>query len=274
MTDDYSELTPAEIAPPPKAAPPAADTVSRHTFNYVIIAIAFFALGAVLGVIAYDRVSANTNAQVDAAVNRAVAAVIAAVPQGAQPVVEPTRDPNQRFVVDTEGDPSRGSADAPVTIVEFGDFRCSYCARFHAQTLTPLLDAFGDNVRFVYRDFPILGPGSVTAALAGECATDQGKFWEFPDLGYANQGGLTRGAFTTYATELGMDVDVFNACIDADETTTRVQRDFADGQQLGVSGTPTFFVNGRILVGAQPYDVFARYVEEELAQAGDAQPPA
>ncbi|HYO88293.1 MAG TPA: DsbA family protein, partial [Candidatus Limnocylindrales bacterium] len=272
---DYTEPIPAEQPPVP---PPASSesTVSRHTFNYVIIAVAFFALGAILGVIAYDRVSSNTNAQVDAAVNRAVAAVIAAVPQAPQVAAEPTRDPNERFVVDTEGDPSRGPDDAPVTIVEFADFRCSYCARFHAQTLTPLLEAYGDNVRFVYRDYPILGADSVTAALAGECATDQGKFWEFHDLIYGNQQDLTREAFTTYAADLGMDVEAFNACLDADDTTTRVQRDFSAGQELGVSGTPTFFVNGRILVGAQPYDAFAQYIDEELAQAGrtNEEPPA
>jgi protein-disulfide isomerase len=268
VTDEF------DPTPAPSFAPPAEDTVPRHTFNYVIIAVAFFALGAILGVIVYDRVSADTNAQVDAAVNRAVAAVIAAVPQGPQPVVQPTRDPNQRFVVDTEGDPARGRDDAPVTIVEFADFRCSYCARFHEQTLTPILEAFGDNVRFVYRDYPILGPDSVTAALAGECAADQGKFWEFHDLVYANQGDLSLEAFTTYATDLGMDVEAFTACIDAEETTAKVQRDYSDGQQLGVSGTPTFFINGRILVGAQPYDVFADYIEQELAQVGEGEPPA
>ncbi len=275
MTDDPQlNLAESPNAPPTPAISEA--TVPRHTFNYVIIAVAFFALGAILGVFAYDRVSSNTDAQVDAAVNRAVAAMVAAAPQAPQVVVEPTRDPDQRFVVDTEGDPAKGPDDAPVTIVEFADFRCSYCGRFHGQTLAPLLETYGDNVRFVYRDYPILGPDSVTGALAGECAADQGVFWEFHDLVYANQQDLSMDAFTTYATDLGMDVDAFIACIDAEETTARVQRDYSAGQELGVSGTPTFFVNGRMLVGAQPYDVFADYIDEELAAAGieNAQPPA
>lgn len=238
-------------------------------FNYVIIAIVFFASGAALGVLGYDRLAQNTATTVDAAISRAVATAVAMVPPGsAQVAVEPTRDPNQRFVVDTEGDPAMGLPDAPVTIVEFADFRCGYCKRFLDQTMTPLLEEYGEHVRFVYRDYPILGSDSVTAALAGECAMQQDKFWEFHDLVYANQGDLSLDAFTGYAADLGMDVDAFAACVDADETTAMVQRDYEAGLQLGVSGTPTFFINGRMLVGAQPYAVFAQYVEEELSEAG------
>jgi len=264
-TDAHPEAMPDLIAPPP--APQAA--VPRHIFNYVIIAIVFFAIGAVLGVVGHDRVTQNTAALVDSAVNRAVATAVAMLPQGsAQVAVEPTRDPNQRFVVDTEGDPAKGEADAVVTIVEFADFRCGYCKRFLDQTMSPLLEEYGQHVRFVYRDYPILGADSVTAALAGECAQQQGKFWEFHDLVYANQGDLTMNAFTTYAADLEMDVDTFTACVDADETTALVQRDYEAGLQLGVSGTPTFFINGRMLVGAQPYNVFAQYLDEELSEAG------
>lgn len=268
MTDDNDVLHEATPDLFPASAAPEA-TVSRHIFNYVIIAIVFFAIGAVLGVVGHDRVTQNTAALVDSAVNRAVATAVAMLPQGsAQVAVEPTRDPNQRFVVDTEGDPSRGADDAVVTIVEFADFRCGYCKRFLDQTMSPLLEEYGQHVRFVYRDYPILGADSVTAALAGECAQQQDKFWEFHDLVYANQNDLTMGAFTTYATDLGMDVDVFTACVDADETTALVQRDYEAGLQLGVSGTPTFFINGRMLVGAQPYNVFAQYLDDELSAAG------
>jgi protein-disulfide isomerase len=260
--------------PTPPAAPPAEATVPRHTFNYVIIAIVFFALGIGLGVLGYDRVSTNTNAQVDAAVNRAVATAVAAVPRGNTVAVEPTRDPNQRFVVETEGDPAKGPAEAPVTIVEFADFRCGYCRRFLDQTLNPLLEAYGDNVRFVYRDYPILGPDSHTAALAGECALQQDKFWEFHDLVYANQDDLSLDAFTTYAADLGMDTDAFAACVEAPETAQLVLRDYEAGQTLGVSGTPTFFINGKMLVGAQPYQAFSQLIDAELAAAGTGEPPA
>lgn len=261
-----------ELAPPPVAAEP---TVPRHTFNYVIIAIVCLVLGVVIGVVGYDRVNTNTAAQVDAAVNRALATAVAAMPRGNTVAVEPTRDPNQRFVVDTEGDPFKGASDAPVTIVEFGDFRCGYCRRFLEQTISPLLDTYGGSVRFVYRDYPILGNDSVSAAFAGECAMQQEKFWEFHDLLYANQDNMTTEAFTQYATDLGMDVEAFTACLDSDETAAMVQRDYEAGQSLGVSGTPTFFINGKMLVGAQPYQAFAQIIDQELALANEsAQPPA
>ena len=274
MTD--APETPTERAPEPEAAPAAPEpTVPRHTLNYVLIAVAFFILGAGLGVLAYDRVNANTTAQVDAAVNRAVAAAVAAIPRSDTVAVEPTRDPNQRFAVDVEGDPAKGIDTAPVTIVEFADFHCGYCRRFLEQTMEPLLEAYGENVRFVYRDYPILGNDSVTAAFAGECAQQQGKFWEFHDLVYANQDDLSLDALTAHATELGMDVEAFTACVDSDETAALVQRDYEAGQQLGVSGTPTFFINGRMLVGAQPYQSFADYIDEELALvANGGEPPA
>jgi protein-disulfide isomerase len=263
---------PNEPALPPPT--PVEATVPRHTFNYVIIAIVFFALGIGLGVVGYDRVTANTGAQVDAAVNRAVAAAVAAIPRGDTVAAEPTRDPNQLFVVDTEGDPSKGPQDAVVTIVEFADFHCGYCRRFLDQTMAPLLEAYGENVRFVYRDYPILGNDSVTAALAGECAVQQDKFWEFHDLVYANQDDLTTEAFTSYATDLGMDVEAFTACTESPETSQMVQRDYEAGQTLGVSGTPTFFINGKMLVGAQPYQAFAQVIDQELALAESGEPPA
>ena len=269
-----TDQTPAPL-PEGMPTPPAAETtVPRHTFNYVIIAIVFFALGIGLGVLGYDRVTANTSAQVDAAVNRAVATAVAAVPRADTVAVEPTRDPNQRFVVDTEGDPAKGAAGAPVTIVEFADFRCGYCRRFLDQTLNPLLEAYGENVRFVYRDYPILGPDSHTAALAGECALQQDKFWEFHDLVYANQDDMSMDAFMTYATDLGMDAEAFAACVDAPETSQLVLRDYEAGQTLGVSGTPTFFINGKMLVGAQPYQAFAQMIDAELAAVETGDPPA
>ena len=262
---------------PETDSPPVApgQTVPRHTFNYLIIAVVCFVLGAVIGVVGYDRVNANTTAQVDAAVNRALATAVAAMPRGNTVAAAPTRDPNQRFAVDTEGDPAKGEEDAPVTIVEFADFRCGYCRRFIEQTITPLLDTYGQNVRFVYRDYPILGNDSVSAAFAGECAAQQDKFWEFHDLLYANQDNLTTEAFTQYATDLEMDVDAFLVCLDSDEAAAMVQRDYEAGQTLGVSGTPTFFINGKMLVGAQPYQAFAQIIDEELAlAAGAEQPPA
>jgi protein-disulfide isomerase len=127
----------------------------------------------------------------------------------------------------------------------------------------PLLDAYEGQVQFVFRDYPILGPDTVQSALAAECADDQGQFWAFHDRLYADQ-ILTRDAFLQHATELEMDVDTFTTCLDDAVHQEEIEADYVAASQLGVSGTPTFFINGKILVGAQPYNSFVAAIEAEL----------
>lgn len=241
-------------------------TIPRHTFNYILIAITFLAIGLVLGAVGYDRLT-TANAQRDAAlINDAVAAAVAALPTGVPlPTAAPTRDPNQRFDVSDDGNPSRGNPDAPITLIEFGDFRCGFCRRFNDETLIPLLEQYPTQVRYVYRDYPILGPDSLTGAIASECADEQGRFWEFHDWLYANQQNFTRDAFLAYATELEMDTEAFAACIDNGDPQIEIMADYTVGQALGIGGTPTFFLNGRLITGAQPIQVFQQAIEQELA---------
>jgi protein-disulfide isomerase len=263
-------ITPATgNAPTPPATPDdysaddAVITVSRTTFNYVLIGVSFFVVGLMLGFLGYDRFATN-NAEENAALMLAAAqTAVAGVPRGNTVAAAPTRDPNARYAVAVAENPSIGSPDAPITIIEFGDFRCSYCKRFYDQTLNPLLEQYGDQVRFVYRDYPILGPDSTLAAMAGECADDQGKFWDFHDLIYADQ-VLTRDQFLEYAATLEMDVDAFTNCLDEGTHTAEIQADYQAGSSVGVGGTPTFFINGRMLVGAQPISTFSTMIEDEL----------
>jgi protein-disulfide isomerase len=259
---------PASTVPESSESPKAENAVviPRVLFNYVVIAVSCFVIGLVIGVFAYDRVVQNNRDENAALIGDAVAAVVAALPQ--QPTAVPTVDPNMRYDVTDAGNPAIGPADAPVTIIEFGDFNCGYCRRFFDETLDPLLQAYEGRVRFVYRDYPILGPGSVQAALAAECADDQGQFWAFHDKVYTEQ-ILTRDVFLQYATDLEMDVDTFTTCLDDAEHQPEIQADYLAGAELGVGGTPTFYINGKALIGAQPYENFVAAIEAELNAAED-----
>jgi protein-disulfide isomerase len=239
--------------------------IPRVMLNYVVIAVVCLVMGAVIGMVAYDRVSQGRQADTEALIKDAVAAAVAALPTAAPN----PNDPNIRHDVAIEGRPSKGSQDAPIVMVEFGDFHCSYCKRFHDETITPLLQNYGDKVLFVFRDFPILGPDSVQAALAANCAYDQNAFWDFHDRLFASPTQLNRDAFLQYATDLKLNVDTFTQCYDNAQHQAEVSQDYNDAEALGVGGTPTFFINGKILVGAQPYTSFQKIIEDELALAAN-----
>lgn len=165
--------------------------------------------------------------------------------------------------------PSRGSVKAPVTLIEFSDFRCSFCRKFW-QTTLPLLDKkyiSTGKVKFIYRHFAVLGKPSEVAAQAAECAGEQGKFWEYHDKLFAGAGSplaFTDGKLKSYAKELGLKSQVFNQCVDSGKQLKKVEGETAIGAFLGARGTPAFFLNGQMLVGAQPFEVFESLIEQEL----------
>jgi protein-disulfide isomerase len=167
----------------------------------------------------------------------------------------------------TAADPAIGNARAPVTIVEYSDFQCPFCLRA-APTLKRLHDTYGDKVRVVWKDFPLtqIHPQAFKAAEAGHCAADQGKFWEFHDKMFGNQQALQPEFLKQYAKDAGLDGSTFETCLDSSKYAERVRDSVAAGAALGVSSTPTVFVNGRMLEGAQPYEVFAAVIDEELAR--------
>jgi protein-disulfide isomerase len=167
-----------------------------------------------------------------------------------------------------ESGPILGSASAPVTIIEFSDFQCSYCKRFWADTLPKLKEAYIDQgkVRFIYGHFAILGKHSEQAAQAAECAAEQGKFWEYHDQLFKNQGGLafTEARLKQYARDIGLNVGTFNTCLESGKHKDKVERETTAAASVGGRGTPFFIVNQRHLVGAQPFDVFRKVIDEEL----------
>ena len=172
-----------------------------------------------------------------------------------------------RVEVSTEGAPIRGAADAPVTIVEFSDFECPFCKQAHP-TLKQLLERYPGKVRLAYRDFPLdsIHPKARRASEAARCAHDQGKFWEYHDVLFTQSPQLAPNDLRRYAGQVGIDVTKFDSCLATGVHKAAVQRDLDEGNRLGITGTPAFFINGRTLTGAQPLEAFTRLIDQELAR--------
>ena len=192
----------------------------------------------------------------------------------------PSPSPTVNLADLADDDPYLGSENAPVTIVEFSDGQCPFCRRHYTQTLPQIITDYVDTgkVKYVYRDFPLsFHPAAQPAAEAGECADEQGKFWEMHDKLFDEQNKQGQGTIQfsvddikTWAAEIGLDTQSFNSCLDSGKYRSEVQADFAAGQSAGVLGTPTFFIGksdgqGARLVGAQPYSTIKAAIEAALA---------
>jgi predicted DsbA family dithiol-disulfide isomerase len=182
-------------------------------------------------------------------------------------LLEPYRVP-----VEIANAPVRGNPKAPVTVVEFSDFQCPYCVRARP-TVARVREAYGDSIRWVFRHFPLdFHAQAEKAGEAAACAGEQGKFWEMHDLLWKSTAKLQVGDLKAHAAALGLDTSKFDQCLDSGKVAGLVEADAEAGRSYGVSGTPAFFVNGRPLVGAQPFDAFAQVIDDEL-QHPPASPP-
>ena len=171
-----------------------------------------------------------------------------------------------RLQVAEAGRPARGPAGAPIEIIEFSDFQCPFCLQVYP-TVAKVLSTYGDRIRFVYRHFPLPNhPNARPAAEASACAAEQGKFWQYHDRLFENQGKLSIADLKQHASVLEMDAARFNACVDSHTFAKNVDEDVAAGEEVGVSGTPAFFINGRVLGGAQPFEAFKKVIDEELSR--------
>lgn len=175
-------------------------------------------------------------------------------------------DPPRQTVAVDSTDPVRGPADAPITIIEYSDYQCPFCARVNP-TLERVRETYGNKVKVVFKDFPLPNhPEAPKAAEAAHCAGDQGKYWEMHDRLFSNQQALQLPALKQHATALGLDAVAFNQCLDSGKHADRVAENLKKGEALGVQSTPTLFVNGRPVVGAQPFEYFKSVIDEELAR--------
>jgi len=173
-----------------------------------------------------------------------------------------------RVEVGTGDAPLRGNPEAPVTIVEFSDFQCPYCVRARP-TVNRVREVYGDQIRFAFRHYPLaFHEQAQKAGEAVACAGDQDRFWEMHDRLWENAGRLAIPDLKEHAAALGLDVPAFGQCLDSGRHAAIVQNDTQAGVRLGVTGTPAFFINGRAVVGAQPFEEFAQVIDEELERAG------
>jgi protein-disulfide isomerase len=171
-----------------------------------------------------------------------------------------------RVEVSTAGRPARGGEKATVTIVEFSDYECPFCKRAEP-TVQKVLKTYGDKVRFVYRHYPLeFHAKARPAAEAAECANAQGKFWEYHDKVFASS-DLSEEKLKAIAGEIGLDQAKFDECLAKHSGKDAVDKDMADASEVGVTGTPAFFINGRMISGAQPFEKFKEIIDQELASS-------
>ena len=201
----------------------------------------------------------------------ALAEMQVAVEKSARPAAPPPRqarrrgpDPDRVYKINLKGAPAKGPASAEVTLVEFSDFQCPFCARV-TPTLAKIEETYGDQVRIVFKHLPLSMHTKAPAAHAASVAAGkQGRFWEMHDKIFANQRQMSEENYVAWAGELGLDVDQFQKDLKSPEVKARVDADAREAAALGVTGTPAFFLNGRYHSGAKPFDEFKRLIDQAL----------
>lgn len=221
-----------------------------------------------------DRVGTSTVADLKASITEFLTrnrdaqnlAVLIGELKAAGPAVKVALDPPRTEVTIADHDPSRGPKDAPITIVEFSEYQCPFCARV-TPTLKGLEQKYAGKIRIVYKDFPLQNHAQAPkAAEAAHCAGDQGKYWELHDRLFANQQQLQVPQLKQHAAAVGLDQAKFDQCLDSGKHAAIVQEDLEYGAKMGVGSTPTLYINGRLVSGAQPPAVFEEIIDEELAR--------
>jgi protein-disulfide isomerase len=228
--------------------------VFKRSWVYSALLPLAFVAGLAFGYVFWGRNNASTSPQAQQAAAE-------------QPVVVPTEAQVTRYDVPVDDDPALGPADAPITIIEFSDYECPYCQKWQAETMPKLLAGYGGKIRFIYRDFPLYGShaNAASAAEAANCAGDQGKYFEFHDKLFSGAYSLGQAAYEKYAAEINLDIDQYKSCLTSRQYQKEVESDYQFAAELGIRSTPTFFINGLAVIGAQPYEVFQQIIDQELA---------
>ncbi len=184
--------------------------------------------------------------------------VVISLPRSAYPQVSPTR---------LEDDPYLGNPDAPLVLIEFGDYACEPCRMWHnAGIRQQLLQQFPDQLKFVWRDNARTSTASVRAAEAGQCAHNQGKFWEYHDLLFEQTAGLDEQSLKGYAQQIGLDAQAFNRCLDEHQMRRKVSYDMRRAGEFGFSMTPAFRLNDESIIGPPPLEYLSQRIAEQLAR--------
>lgn len=254
-----------ELAPEPEPFEPEGPTapvedvivLKKSLVVNIGVAVLFFVLGAAAS---YFLLVVPKNA--------AQAAAALAQQQAGAAQVQPTEPPARIANVGIGKLPPEGPADAKVKVVEFSDFQCPYCKQWNDATLAPLREQYGDKIVIYYRHYPLtsIHPEAMNGAVAAECANAQGKFWEMHDALFRTQSAISVDNSESLATSLNLDAQKFNDCMSKNPYKDNISADIADADTYGVTGTPTFFINGVRLVGALPLAQFAAIVDQELSK--------
>jgi protein-disulfide isomerase len=179
-------------------------------------------------------------------------------------------DPDKVYAVPVGDSPAHGPADAWVTIVEVSDFQCPFCGKV-VPTINDLEKKYGNDIRVVFKNNPLsFHPRALPAAMAAECAREQGKFWDMYEHQFTNQRALEDADLEKYAKESGLDMGRWKACVTSNKYKSRIEDEQRQMVAMGARGTPAFFINGRFLSGAQPINAFEAIVDEELKKAKDS----
>ncbi len=272
--------------------------ISSDVVVTALVAIIFLAAGIFIGLViaGFGTNERQIRAIVEESVSRAIDARLTALESivannaGASISAEELSELVQSAVADAnrvqnfraDDDPFLGIADAPIVMVEFSDFYCSFCGRHFKQTLQPLLETYDGYIKYVYRDFPSVGGDAAQlTGLAAECANDQGMFWEYHNYLFTNQDALRtattdapslRNYLVNVASELSLDMTTFSSCYDNQTHLNDIIGDATDAQMIGARGTPAFLINGQFVSGAQSFEYFANIIDAKLRELG-IEPP-
>jgi protein-disulfide isomerase len=231
-----------------------------------LVAAALILGAAILGSAYLLATSIDRGSDQLASLNESVKTAAAAPKAAARPSGPKRPDPEKVYDIEVGDAPIRGSKSAKVTIVEWADFQCPFCVRVNP-TLEQIAKEYGDKVRFAFKHLPLSMHAKARAAhTASEAAHRQGKFWEMHDRIFAKPRDLSPETYLRYANEMGLDIDQYNSDLASSSVRKVVDSDLDVARKLGVSGTPSFFINGRFLSGAQPYASFASAIDRELAK--------
>ena len=239
------------------------DTVTfKRSHFYSVLTVLAFAAGVLLGYVVWGM---DLTENVAAAAQSPQTAAQAGGPVAEAPVA--TSEPEYvRYDVPSDGFYATGPEDAPITIIEFSDYQCPFCRRWHQEVYQSLLAAYPGKIKLVYRHLPLtsIHPDAFPAAEAAMCAGEQNAYWQYHEKLFASE-LLGTEVYKQYAQELGLDMTTFEACITDHKYQQAIQEDSDFAVNLGVRSTPTFFVNGLAIVGAQPLEVFKQVIDKELA---------
>ena len=231
--------------------------IQKSQFNVVTFVVAFV-LGLTAGYFAwgYEKTPDGKTQVIE-------------VPAADEVQQEPAQQEAIRYDIPTEGFPFDGPEDAPIVIVEFSDFECPFCTKWHNETYLPLLEEYPDQIKLVYRNFPLtsIHPNAYLSAEAAMCAGDQDAYWPYHEKLFVGEHGLSKLALNEYARELELDTATFEECLESRRYQDFVRADMDYAISIGVQSTPTFYINGQLVVGAQPIQVFRQIIDRELADS-------